>query len=124
MFAQIAQKSASPARLAGATGTTDASAEASLAEGDDDKALKALEQLGAQQKRIESLYKKILEKKNRQQNAQARNAGLELPAKLIISAPKRLLDEVGTGKMSLAEFKKAASIEFLTFPGTKSSPTP
>ena len=56
--------------------------------------------------------------------AQARNAGLELPAKLIISAPKRLLDEVGTGKMSLAEFKKAASIEFLTFPGTKSSPTP
>jgi len=99
-------------------------AQASLAEGDDDKALKALEQLGAQQKRIESLYKKILEKKNRQQNAQARNAGLELPAKLIISAPKRLLDEVGTGKMSLAEFKKAASIEFLTFPGTKSSPTP
>jgi tetratricopeptide (TPR) repeat protein len=98
-------------------------AQASLAEGDDDKALKALEQLGAQQKRIESLYKKILEKKGRAQSGQsaARNTQIELPAKLIISAPKRLLDEVGTGKMSLAEFKKAAGIEFLTFPGTKSS---
>jgi tetratricopeptide (TPR) repeat protein len=98
-------------------------AQASLAQGDDDQALKALEQLGAQQKRIESLYKKILEKKGRAQGGQsaAKNTQIELPAKLIISAPKRLLDEVGTGKMSLAEFKKAASIEFLTFPGTKSS---
>ena len=32
--------------------------------------------------------------------------------KLIVSAPKRLLDQVGTGKLSLEDFKKQASIDF------------
>jgi tetratricopeptide (TPR) repeat protein len=97
-------------------------AQASLAGGDEDKTLKALEQLGASHKRIESLYKKILEKKDRAQSGQsaARNGQIELPAKLVVSARKRLLDQVGEGNISLADFKKAASIEFLTFPGTKS----
>ena len=42
-------------------------------------------------------------------------APAELPAKLIISAPKRLLEQVGSGKMSFDEFRKAASVQYLTF---------
>jgi hypothetical protein len=42
-----------------------------------------------------------------------------LPARLIITAPKRLLTQVGSGKMSLDDFKKAASVEHLSFSGGK-----
>lgn len=45
-----------------------------------------------------------------------------LPAKLIISAPKKLLDQAGAGKLSLEEFKKAASVEYLTFPSADKKP--
>jgi tetratricopeptide (TPR) repeat protein len=38
-----------------------------------------------------------------------------LPSRLIITAPKRLLDQVGAGKKSVEEFKKAATVERLTF---------
>ncbi len=43
-------------------------------------------------------------------------AARPLPAKLIISAPKKLLDLAGSGKISFEEFKKAATVEYLTFP--------
>ena len=39
-----------------------------------------------------------------------------LPAKLILSAPRRLLDEVGSGRMPFEEFRKQASVSYLTFP--------
>jgi hypothetical protein len=38
-----------------------------------------------------------------------------LPSKLVITVPKKLLDDVGSGKMSFEDFKKAASVEYLTF---------
>jgi tetratricopeptide (TPR) repeat protein len=38
-----------------------------------------------------------------------------LPAKLIISASKKLLDQVGRGKITFAEFRKEASVEYLNF---------
>ena len=38
-----------------------------------------------------------------------------LPNKLIISASKRLLDQVGTGKISFEEFKKSVSVQYLDF---------
>ncbi|MBL8796489.1 MAG: hypothetical protein JNM56_21495 [Planctomycetia bacterium] len=38
-----------------------------------------------------------------------------LPAKVIVSASKRLLDQVGSGKMTFEEFQKAATVEFQTF---------
>jgi tetratricopeptide (TPR) repeat protein len=38
-----------------------------------------------------------------------------LPSRLIISVPKRLLDQVGAGKMTLEEFKKKANVERLSF---------
>ncbi len=41
--------------------------------------------------------------------------GIKLPTKLIISAPKKLLDQVGNGKITLAEFQKQATFEILNF---------
>jgi hypothetical protein len=38
-----------------------------------------------------------------------------LPAKLIVSASKKLLDQVGSGKMTFDEFKKAATVQYLDF---------
>ena len=38
-----------------------------------------------------------------------------LPSRLIISAPKRLLDQVSAGKMTLEDFKKKANVERLSF---------
>lgn len=40
---------------------------------------------------------------------------IPLPDKLIISVPRKLLDQVGTGKMSFEDFRKAASVEYLSF---------
>jgi hypothetical protein len=45
----------------------------------------------------------------------ATTAASPLPSRLIITAPKRLLDRVGAGKMSLEEFKNAVTVERLTF---------
>jgi hypothetical protein len=42
-------------------------------------------------------------------------AASQLPAKLIVSASKKLLDQVGSGKMSFDEFKKAATVQYLDF---------
>jgi tetratricopeptide (TPR) repeat protein len=42
-----------------------------------------------------------------------------LPGKLVISATKKQLDDVGSGKMSFEDFKKAANVEFVTFPAEK-----
>ena len=39
-------------------------------------------------------------------------AKVELPAKLVISAPKKLLDLVGSGKLTFEEFRKNATIEY------------
>ena len=40
---------------------------------------------------------------------------IKLPAKLIVSAPKKLLDQVGDGKITAAEFQKLVTLEVLTF---------
>jgi tetratricopeptide (TPR) repeat protein len=41
-----------------------------------------------------------------------------LPAKLIISASKKLLNQAGTSKITFDEFKKAATVEYLNFAST------
>jgi tetratricopeptide (TPR) repeat protein len=48
-----------------------------------------------------------------------RTAHSPLPAKLIISAPRKLLDQVGSGKITVEEFQKAATVDYLTFPAAK-----
>ncbi len=42
-----------------------------------------------------------------------------LPIKLIVSAPKKLLDQVKEGKISFEEFRRQASVETLTFDGKR-----
>jgi hypothetical protein len=42
-----------------------------------------------------------------------------LPGKMIVSATKRLLDQVGSGKLSFEDFKKQASVQYLTFGGAQ-----
>jgi hypothetical protein len=52
-------------------------------------------------------------------------AGVPLPSRLVVSAPKKILDQVGAGKMSFEEFRKAAAVEYLTFPPPdKAGPKP
>ncbi len=42
-------------------------------------------------------------------------ADVTLPGKLIITVPKTLIDQSSLGKMSFDEFRKSASVEYLTF---------
>jgi hypothetical protein len=55
----------------------------------------------------------------------AAGGGVPVPGKLIVSAPKKLLDQVGSGKMTFDEFRKAAGVEFLpaSTPGKDKSDT-
>jgi tetratricopeptide (TPR) repeat protein len=46
----------------------------------------------------------------------AETGRVSLPAKLILGASKRLLDEAAGGKMSLEEFQKAANVEHVNWP--------
>jgi hypothetical protein len=41
--------------------------------------------------------------------------GIPLPPRLTISVPKKLLDQVGSGKITFEEFRKGARVEYLTF---------
>src|SRR5262249_45649518 len=42
-----------------------------------------------------------------------------LPVKMIISVPKKLLDQAGEGKMTFEEFCRQASVETLRFEGSQ-----
>jgi tetratricopeptide (TPR) repeat protein len=54
--------------------------------------------------------------------AAAKPAGPTLPARLTISATKRLLDQVGSGTISFDEFRKAARIESVPATGAPDKP--
>jgi hypothetical protein len=43
-------------------------------------------------------------------------AEMFLPAKVCVSAPKRLLNQMRAGKISFEQFQKAATVEYQTFP--------
>jgi hypothetical protein len=45
-----------------------------------------------------------------------------LPSRLLITVPKKLLDMAGTGKISMEEFKKSATVERLSFTAPKKTP--
>jgi tetratricopeptide (TPR) repeat protein len=90
--------------------------------------LNVIDSVLAQSRETQDLRKKLLD------SAQAYLKGVEgdlvkqleakpksspLASKLIIVAPKELLDQVGQGKMSFDDFRKAATVEYLTFGGSK-----
>jgi hypothetical protein len=45
----------------------------------------------------------------------AEKPGIVLPSKLIVSASKKSLEAVGSGKMTFEEFRKTATVDYLTF---------
>jgi hypothetical protein len=53
--------------------------------------------------------------------AAAKPGGSVLPARLTLSAPKRLLDEVGSGKMSFEQFRKQVTVEYVPATGGKAT---
>ncbi|HEV3445873.1 MAG TPA: tetratricopeptide repeat protein [Gemmataceae bacterium] len=96
-------------------------AQAALAAGNPDDALKALQEVAQYSNRLERISKiwKDEVRPNQGNKPSAKAAPLPLPAKLIITAPKRLLDQVGAGKITFEEFKKAAKVEYLNFAGSQ-----
>jgi hypothetical protein len=80
-------------------------AQVHFATGDRDSALKALQKGTAYSRSLEGV-------------GAASRTGTEpppptpLPAKLVISVSKRVLDQAGTGKMSLEDFRKQATISY------------
>lgn len=77
-----------------------------LALGQDEKARKALDHMN-------SLRKEARDAKDKQ--APAAKPAAALPVKLIISAPKKLLDQVKEGKITFEEFRRQARVETLRF---------
>jgi hypothetical protein len=47
--------------------------------------------------------------------APAAAPAIPLPAQLIVSAPKKLMDQMSGGKMTFDEFRKGATVEYLKF---------
>jgi hypothetical protein len=60
-------------------------------------------------------YLALLGQKAGQPEGKAASVAGPLPAKLIVSASKKVLDQVGSGKLSFDEFKKAATVQYLDF---------
>lgn len=92
-------------------------AQAALAAGDQDEAARALKNITDSSTRVDASLKKWIEARARPARpAQGprRQSGV-LPNKLIISAPKRLLDQVGAGKISFEEFKKGVSVHHVEY---------
>jgi tetratricopeptide (TPR) repeat protein len=50
-----------------------------------------------------------------QAGAAAPKPAVRLPAKLVVTAPKRALEQVGSGQLSFVEFQKAVTVEYLNF---------
>jgi tetratricopeptide (TPR) repeat protein len=96
-------------------------AQAALAAGNPDDALKALQEVAQYSNRLERISKIWKEevRPNPGNKPSAKTAPLPLPAKLIITAPKRLLDQVGAGKITFEEFKITASVQYLNFGGAQ-----
>ena len=92
-------------------------AQAALAAGDQDEAARALKNITDSSTGVDASLKKWIEARARPPRpAQGprRQSGV-LPNKLIISAPKRLLDQVGAGKISFEEFKKGVSVHHVEY---------
>jgi tetratricopeptide (TPR) repeat protein len=84
-------------------------AEVYLKNGDLEKARKALDATSGKAPRVkvQGEIKEVVAK-----------PAIKLPTRLIISATKKLLDQVGSGKITLADFKKQATFEVLNFDET------
>jgi tetratricopeptide (TPR) repeat protein len=89
-------------------------AQTHLALGNKEKALEFLETAGRYARRTEEAMApdKALKTKDE----------LALPAKLTVSAPKKLLVLVGSGKITFEQFRKDATVDYLSFPAPTKHP--
>ena len=82
----------------------------------------ALERIGEARSALDKAAEVL---KNMQEAASAQNKpaaakpAAALPVKLIVSAPKKLLDQVKEGKISFEEFRRQATVETLKFDGKR-----
>jgi tetratricopeptide (TPR) repeat protein len=65
--------------------------------------------------RAAEVLKNMQEAASAQHKPAAAKSAAALPVKLIISAPKKLLDQVKEGKISFEEFRRQATVEMLKF---------
>jgi hypothetical protein len=81
---------------------------------DEQKAQKALQDLGNYLKKLEAKAQALRDKAGqaRKEAKVSKPTSLKLPAKLILAVTKRDCEKAGAGKMSLEEFKKAVSITY------------
>lgn len=91
------------------------------------QAMKAFNAIKNRSTELELAGQKVDELRNKRNEEQLKAAKEEksqkpaeakptpLPGKLVITASKKLLDDVGSGKISFEDFKKAASVEYVTF---------
>jgi tetratricopeptide (TPR) repeat protein len=83
-------------------------AQAQLGAGNADKAHNALEKAAHYARQAEEITGKPKGKSD-----PPKEATVPVPSKLIISASRKLLEQVGSGQMSFEEFRKAATIEYV-----------
>ncbi len=74
--------------------------------------LEKTDELRRTQKIFEAYLQKVKPTEKPAAKAVEGSASVELPAKLVISAPKKLLDLAGAGKVTAEEFRKAATVEY------------
>jgi hypothetical protein len=72
--------------------------------------------------RIEKIPNPFSATAQRSQPINPTPASPPLPAKLIVSVAKSLLDQVGSGKLSFDDFKKQATVRYLTFAPPETKP--
>jgi tetratricopeptide (TPR) repeat protein len=89
-------------------------AQAHLALGRHQKALEFLETAGR--------YARGTDEAPARDKAPKAKDELALPAKLTVSAPKKLLDQVGSGKITFEQFRKDATVDYLSFPAPPKHP--
>jgi tetratricopeptide (TPR) repeat protein len=94
-------------------------AQAYLALGEAEKAREALRRTVGYAQSAEKISLLDPARETRPSKPAEAAAAVALPAKLILTASKRLLDQVGTGKISFEEFRKAATVEYVTFPAAE-----
>jgi tetratricopeptide (TPR) repeat protein len=100
-------------------------ARSALAANDADRTGTAYQMLAKYYRSLEAVAQRDQNAKQAAANGhRPATAGIELPSKFILSASKKLLDQVAAGKISLEDFKKGVAVQYLTFPGGKGSPAP
>jgi hypothetical protein len=97
--------------------------EGQLAAGDAENALKGYDKIAEYSRYLKNLAQRRYEADS-SQPAGGKSA-VPLPSKFLISAPKKLLDQVGAGKITFEEFRMGATVQFLNFAAaTGTSGTP